>query len=498
MTYRSLVARALAAALALTPLAPALAHAQTPPHAAQPMPLMTPAPVPSGQGTPVPYPAYGTPAPDMTRQQPHAGVPPTVSLAQAIDIAVAQSPAFASQRAQYRAIAAKYASEKSALFPNISGTATITRNYGSLGTSGSGSGSGSGSSSASAGTYVTTEDARANVTQLIYDGGRVIAGIRSAKEADIAGRDTLVRDLQTLAFNVANAYYGVLQAKASVEADAALVRQFEAEENVVNAQIRTGAAARSDLAAAQFQTAQARGALITAQGAEIGAESTFATTLGLDADTAVNPQPLSKNPPQMKTLDYLASLAEALQARPDYLAAEHTLESSKEGVRFAKLARFPQIDFNASSGSSRTLIETPKLATPFSGSGSIGATVSVPIFDQGLTNYNVATAASQLDQAQAALTQTRLTVQSDVRGALANLISARASLVQANAELQSATVNSQATAARYKVGAATITDIVTANASLSTAERDQITAVYNERLAEERYSYALGTSDLKL
>ena len=59
-------------------------------------------------------------------------------------------------------------------------------------------------------------------------------------------------------------------------------------------------------------------------------------------------------------------------------------------------------------------------------------------------------------------------------------------------------MNSQATAARYKVGAATITDIVTANAALSTARRDQVSALYNERLAEERYSFALGASDLKL
>ncbi|MDE2481592.1 MAG: TolC family protein [bacterium] len=499
MSARSILARSLVAALALLPLVPESAHAgQT---NAQPLPLMTPAPMPTASGTPMPYPAYGSPAPDITQQQPHAGVPATVTLAQAIDIAVAQSPAFASQRAQYRAIAAKYGAEKGALFPNISGSASITREYGSSGTttgSSSSSGSGSSSSGTNAKGYFTTETARATLTQLIFDGGRVIAGIHSSKEADIAGRDTLVRQLQTLAFDVATAYYGVLQAKASVDADAALVRQFETQENVVAAQIRTGAAARSDLAAAQFQTAQARGALITAQGAEIGAESTFATTLGLDADTAVTPQSLGSNPAQIKALGYQSSLTEALQLRPDYLAAVHSVASSDANLRFAKLARFPQVDLNASSGTSRTLLSTPNVMTPFSGTGSIGATITVPIYDQGLTNYNVAVAASQDDQAKAALLQSRLTVQSDVRGALANLISARASLVQAKAELQSATVNSQATSARYRVGAATITDIVTANASLATAERDEINALYNERLAEERYTYALGASDLKL
>jgi outer membrane protein TolC len=129
---------------------------------------------------------------------------------------------------------------------------------------------------------------------------------------------------------------------------------------------------------------------------------------------------------------------------------------------------------------------------------SLGASLSIPIYDQGLTNFNVAVAASQLDQSNAALITTKLTVESDVRGALANLISARAALVQAQAELQSGQVNSQAVQARYRVGAATITDLVTAEATLATAQRDDVSAIYNERIAEERYSFALGTSDLKL
>jgi outer membrane protein len=411
-----------------------------------------------------------------------------LSLTQAIDIGVAQSPAFASQRAQYRAIAAKYGAEKGALLPNVSGNASVSRGYGGAQTRTTTPPPG-----ISPGAPFTTISGTVTLTQLIYDGGRVIAGLRTAKESDIAGRDTLIRELQTLAFNIAQAYYGVLQADATVSSDASLVRQFESQENSVSAQIRTGAAARSDLAAAQFQTAQARGALITAQGAVITAQSTFATTLGLDADTLVTPQMTAGTP--VKTLSYAQSLKEALATRPDYVAAEHTVESSKENLRFAKLARFPVLNLNASAGYSGSLpAATPRLNS----AQSLGASLSIPIYDQGLTNFNVAVAASQLDQSNAALITTKLTVESDVRGALANLISARAALVQAQAELQSGQVNSQAVQARYRVGAATITDLVTAEATLATAQRDDVSAIYNERIAEERYSFALGTSDLKL
>ncbi len=493
MALRTMIARTLVFALGAACALPVHVDAQTSSAGAAPVTAPTPVPMVNPSMTPIPYPAYGTPAPDVAAQKQHSGVPPTISLEQAIDIAVVQSPAFASQRAQYRAIYAKYGAEKGALFPSVSGSAGITRNYGSNGNGNSGGGGNLGGS-----TMITTENARVNLTQLIYDGGRVIAGIHSAKESDIAGKDTLVRQLQTLAYNVATAYYGVLQANATVSADALLVRQFETQEKNTTAQIRAGAAARSDLAAAQFQTAQARGALISAQGAAIAAQSTFATTLGLDADTAVTPQPLSSNPPQVKTFTYDQSLAQALTLRPDYLAAIHTVDSSEANLRFAKLARFPSISANASDGTSRTLLNSPPVATPYSATGSIGATITIPIYDQGLTNYNVALAASQLDQANAALQSTKLTVESDVRGALANLVSARASLTQTQAELNSAQVTFEATQARYHVGAATITDIVTAQANYATAERDYVNALYNERTAEERYTYAMGTSDLKL
>jgi len=452
--------------------------------------------MPTTSGTPIPYPAYGTPAPDVAAQRQKPGIPVTVTLNQAIDIAVSQSPAFAAERAVYLAIAAKYGAEKSALLPGVSGNVSATRTFsGSLSASGVNPQSTVGPSASS---YETDQNASINLNQLIFDGGRTVAGIRSAKESDFAGRDTLLRQLQTLAFNVATAYYALLEDNAAVAADNALVREFEINENYVSAQIRTGAAPRSDLAAAQFQTAQARGALVTAQGAAIAAEATFATTLGLDADTAISPQLLEKSPPQMRVLSYQQSLNEAFKLRPDFLAAEHTVESDKENLRFAKLARFPSLTANGSLGTTRRQIPTGAYQTNYQGNESIGAVLSIPIFDQGVTNFAVAQAASTLDQGIAALTQQRLTVQSDVRGGLANLISARATLVQAQAEVASATVTLQATQAQYRVGASTITAIVTAEANLATAQRDYVAALYGERLAEQQYTFALGASDLSL
>ncbi len=195
-------------------------------------------------------------------------------------------------------------------------------------------------------------------------------------------------------------------------------------------------------------------------------------------------------------MDHATSLRQALQVRPDYVAAQHTVESAKENVRFAKLARFPVAHRKRQHGRER--IAPGNCTAAYRRSQSLGATLTVPIYDQGLTNYNVALAASQLDQANAALRchALRCNPTCAVHSRI-SFLRARLS-TQAQAELQSGQVNLQAVQARYRVGAATITDFVTAEATLATAQRDDVSAIYNERVAEERYTFALGTPTVAL
>lgn len=544
MNRGSLRARALIAALVLGSLVTGSAFAQTtpPPNSGeiQGVPgiiMPSPLPEPTISGTPIPYPAYGTPAPDVAQLKQKKGVPQSISLEDSIRIAVALSPTFALQNAQWAAIHAKFTSSVQAYYPGLSANAQAGNQY-TNGTTSSSGGVGRATSSpgpspaaafglATPAAYsqssVTNESLSLTITQLIYDGGRTIANIRSAKAADIAGRATLLRQLQTLAFNVANAYYTVLEDNATVTADAQLVHEFEVNEASVAAQIRNGAAARSDIAAAQFQTAQARGNLVTAQGVAIGAQASFATTLGLDADAQAVPQQATARP-NTPNPTYDASLKRAFIMRPDYLAAAYNVQSAQENVRYAKLARFPILTAGASEGVSRQFIDcfsttetdsktgnvsaisacpTGNIApngfpSSWTNSKAIGLNLSIPIYDQGVTNYNVAVAASQLDQEIATLNSTKLTVESDVRSALATLISSQASFVQARSELVSAQVSLSATQAQYKVGATTILNVVTAEANLTTAQSAYISALYGVYTARQNYLYATGVSDVQL
>lgn len=485
-----MVARAAVLAVVLMPL---VARAQL-----TPIPVPTPEPTTIPSSSPLPYPAYGTPAPDVELLVPHKGVPPHVSLAQAIDIAVAISPQFLSDRAVYSELRARYSAEEQALFPAVSADGLWEKDYDAT----SQVCTATVPATCKSSTALTTEESAGyTISQLIFDGGRVIAAIKSAKEAELAGRGTLLRELDTLGYDVAQDYYTVLEDKALVDADQQLVREFETEENAVRAQIRNGVSALSALAQAEYETAEARGSLVQAQGAAITAQAEFATLLGLDADTQIVPEPLGPDP-YTATPTYAKSLAQALLLRPDYQSALYTITSDQANLRYAELARMPTITGEYNDSTSR---QFPALPTQNGGntgqwtpSRSLSASISIPIYDQGQTWYNIEVAKYTLNEAQATVTQTKLTVESDVRSALAQLFSARANFVQEQAALSAAQVSMQAAQASYKVGVDTILDLVTAEGNLATAQSNYISALYGVRTAEQNYLYATGLSDLKL
>ena len=475
---------------------------------ATPTPLPTPAPLTTPlAGKSMPYPAYGTPAPGVSETRPQPGVPQAITLAQAIAIAVAKSPTLAQARAQVETANAQVQQARTAELPNLSGTISTNRSNGpSSGSSGSGTGAGgtgaggtsTGGSSRSSGGGFTSNSISANLRQLIFDGGRVAAQIRAADENNVAAKDTYRRQLQTLAFNVANAYYNALQAERTVAVDAQIVRQNQVQENLVTAQIRAGTAARSDLATAQFPTAQARVALVRAQGVELNDLAIFANSLGLDANADVapiddTPQNGTASLLQTPLLSYDTAMARALALRPDYDASVHQVAAAQQSLHAARLGLFPSISGTAQLADSSTNASGGDFKT----SNGIGAAISIPIFDQGLTRAATASAQATLDNANASLDNTRLGVQLSVRQGLSNLVSAQAAVQQSDAELNKAREVLRATQAQYRAGVTTLPLLLNAQVALTQAQTDELTAVYALRQAEQAYLFAIGESDIQ-
>jgi outer membrane protein TolC len=416
--------------------------------------------------------------PSAVETRPQAGVPQQVTLQQAIDIAVAKSPVLAAARANRQLTQIPVNLAKTAIFPNVSGTASTTHSNQSTF-----AGRSFGSNTSNALT--------ANLRQLIYDGGKVIAQLHQARASALAGTQTYERSLETLVFDVGSAYYTALQDESATRLAQQVLNQNIVQMNLVQAQLRAGTASRVDLATAQVPVAQARVALVRAQGTQATALSAFASALGLDADVAVAPAnvPNATAPtPQVPVLSYDQALARAFLLRPDYLAAQSTVLAGQYNVQVQRSGYYPTLTGSASYGTSSTTVT----GSDFRPGSSVGATLSIPIFDQGVTRAQTEQAQAQLDLAQSQLAQSKLTVESDVRSAVIGLVTAQAAVAQADAELSQAQTVLSATQAQYRAGVTTLPLLLNAQVQLTTAQTDQLNAVYGLRQAEQAYVYALG------
>ncbi|MBD5605749.1 MAG: TolC family protein [Candidatus Eremiobacteraeota bacterium] len=470
-----------------------------------PYPLNTLAPL--GSGTPLPFPAYGTPVPGVGIGVVRSDVPATINLQQAIAIGFARSPLLAIARGDVAVQAAAVRLERAGLLPSFSGSAALTYTHDQNGGGGSLIDTGAGTTTGTTGTTTTTAIAGGgpysstnasfalSLAQLIYDGGKIAASVDAAKSTESATVDNYKRELQTVAYNVANSYYAYLGAQRLTQVDLEIVREDIVQENLVRAQVRAGTSAQADIATTQLPTAQARLAVVRAQGAQYSAEAAFVNAMGLEANS--NVQPVDDAPvfttaavSGIPIPSYDTALQRALALRPDYDAQVQTVSASRYSLRAAQLGLFPTLSASASASDAS---EAQNL-NGFRNNQSIGLSLSLPIYDQGITAANTASARAQLDISNSNLQNTALGVQLNVKQALTNLVAARAAVDETQQEYATAVVNVQSTQAQYRAGVTTLPLLLNAQVQLTQALVDQVSSVYTLRENEQAYLYAEGSN----
>jgi outer membrane protein len=455
------------------------------------VPIAVPSPIsslpPASSAQTLPYPAYGTPVPGVNRGVPSASIPQVVSLDQAVAIGFAKSPLLAEARATVEIDSAPVDLANTAFLPSLSGTASTAHDYAQNGAS---------SVRTTGGESVVSNSIGASLSELIYDGGKVAAELRSAKATQSGAIATYKRELQTVAYNVANAYYSALAAQRTTQVANETVKLNQVNANLVAAQIAAGTTARSDLLTAELPVAQARVALVQDQGAELSAQAAFVNAMGLDANTYVLPQDDgnvlsgSSGAPQVAVPTYEIAISRAYMLRPDYSAQQYSILAAQANLKSAKLGLSPTITGVGSYGTTSTL---PNGGT-FRNSGSIGLDLAVPIYDKGVTHSEVVQAQGQIDSANAQFVAARQSIQLNVKQTLVSLVSAGAAFVQTQAELANAREVLQATQAQYAAGVTTLPLLLNAEVGLTTALAAQVSAVYTLRQAEAAFLFAEGAN----
>ena len=374
----------------------------------------------------------------------------------------------------------QYRIQRADRLPTVAATGSATRSrYGAtaLGASGAGTGSGSGTGTGTTGAGAITFDrytVNVGVSAFELDfWGRVAnlseaarANYLSTVAAERAFRLSLVRDV-ALQYLVAREYIeriAIAEATVTSRREGLRIAKLRLDSGVTSAldyrQAETLLTqAETALAALKLQLGRTRDAVEVLIGQPIPASlpEAFAT-----AD-----QPITR--------DIAPGLPSALlESRPDVIAAEESLRAARANIGAARAAFFPSITLTGSAGLAST--ELGDLFKSGAFLWSVGPSLSLPIFDWGRREGDLAVAKARGDIAIANYEKAVQTAFQEVADALAG----RRYLAEQVAAQERATVAQRQLAAlarsRYRNGVANYIEVLDAERNLFDAEQALITA----------------------
>ncbi len=183
------------------------------------------------------------------------------------------------------------------------------------------------------------------------------------------------------------------------------------------------------------------------------------------------------------------ALRAAMERRPDYLAAKARVESARMAVRAAQSARLPKLAFYADVGQvGRTAATTQTTYT-------VQGNLTVPLYFGGRGSAEKVRATAALHEAEAALDAIRAEVEMELRIALSGVDFSRLQVETAEEAVALAEQESALSLLRFQGGVADNSEVVLAQERLAQAQRARIRALYNLNLARASLHRATGNAE---
>ncbi|MEQ8294188.1 MAG: TolC family outer membrane protein [Roseovarius sp.] len=301
---------------------------------------------------------------------------------------------------------------------------------------------------------------------LLFDFGRTNLRMQAAKETVLATRESLRNIEQQVLLRAVAAYMNVRRTSELVSVRQNNLRLLRQELRAANDRFEVGEVTRTDVALAEARLASAQSGLATAQGDLTQAVEEFRNAVGRDPGQLRAPQSLPNLSGNIE-----AAKAVAVRNHPDMRKAQYDVAAADLTVAAAEAAMKPSVSLTTRLGVGEEID-----GTDYTRSGSVGVTVSGPIYQGGLLSSAKRQAMAQADSLRGALHVARKQVVEDVGNAYAILRAARASRQAGQEQVRAARVAFRGVREEAKLGARTTLDVLDAEQELLDAQAGLISA----------------------
>ena len=403
----------------------------------------------------------------------------TVTLDEALRLAQASQPAMVSAHQSIRTAEAQRRQTFGAFLPSLTATTNASRSGVRIDAT-------TGRPVAGSAPYNESFGLRADLD--LFTGFRRGADRRAANATLDQREAALVRTEYEVALATKRAFYTALANAELVGVQETRLRAADEQLKLTSERLRLGATTRSDSLRARVAYGNAQLSLITAQNNLRTAQANLARQIQVEglvtpaADSSVAVRPVA--------IDTAALRSSALANAPAVREAEADVMAQRATARARRAVYLPTV---SASFNPRWAGADDQLAVgTFTHSWSVSVGISYPIFNGFTRELNIANADANVQNAIARGRDARLNLDASLTTQLSALAAALAKVDVSTVSVAAAEEDLRMQRERYRLGAATILEVLTSQSTLDQARVDLVTARYDYLTARAQVEALVG------
>ncbi len=336
-------------------------------------------------------------------------------------------------------------------------------------------------------TPYTNFQTKVQIEQPVYTGGRLSAGLDQARLGAKAEAEARERVRQEVIYDVVRTYYGVLLAQRGEHVARQAVKTLEAHVKTAENLYNAGVVVKSDVLSAKVHLAKTREQAIVAANQVKLAKAALNHYMGVEQSKEFSIQGDLNYVPLFYGLAEL--IQEALAQRPDLQQVIFGTEAMRRGVDFARAGYYPTVGVMANYAFDD---RGPKDLFSDGRSYTLAAMANWTVFDGFITKAQVERATLKMQKMEAIQKRLKSGIALQVRQAYLALDAARKRIQVTRKAVAQAKESQRIIRNRYEAGVTTMVEVLDADTALLGARLAALQARYDHNLAQVQLDFALG------
>jgi outer membrane protein TolC len=332
----------------------------------------------------------------------------------------------------------------------------------------------------------------ASINQLLYQGGRINASIKSAQIGETLADTQIANTEEEIILLATKSYYDVLLNQEVVSINKKSLENVSEHLRNVKLLNKEGVASNYDVLRSGVQMSNTKTLLIQSESVLRLSKLSLLRIMGAPIDDESSDMELTdKLAYTPKEIESVKALDTAFQMRKDIKQAKLMLDLQNKNITIAKSALRPSLSLAAGIGEEKPSRHSMGVIE-WGDYWSASLLMSFPLFEGGQTRGKLAQEKATLSQYQIALRDTEEKTQYEIKQAVLSINDAAELIGSQQENVKQAEEGLRLAELGFKNGVNTQLEVMDAQVALDIARKNYLSAIYNYNLAQLMLEKAMG------